>query len=220
MGIAGWGEWRWGLGHQKEGSFWPGAVIRSRFLLTTHHHHTHTHPCVRWLASGGRPLERTRVTPLFQLLPSPADYKATRSLSSLLTTDFCTDSSAPRSSTPILHTICRLSQRYGTPLTTTTISARVEYWTEYQQECLPAPVAAVANSASPSVEVGCNSFSHSCRCVRLGSCDSYSGVHTGGKHFSRDLQPLNADGEVVGMWGVCVSLFLLPIPTPSYLALL
>lgn len=24
----------------------------------------------------------------------------------------------------------------------------------------------------------------------------------GGKHFSRDLQPLNADGEVVGMWGV------------------
>ncbi|KAF2008198.1 hypothetical protein P154DRAFT_516902 [Amniculicola lignicola CBS 123094] len=23
----------------------------------------------------------------------------------------------------------------------------------------------------------------------------------GGKHFSRDLQPLNADGEVVGMWG-------------------
>ncbi len=25
----------------------------------------------------------------------------------------------------------------------------------------------------------------------------------GGKKFSRDLQPLNADGEVVGMWGVC-----------------
>jgi hypothetical protein len=24
----------------------------------------------------------------------------------------------------------------------------------------------------------------------------------GGKKFSRDLQPLNADGEVVGMWGV------------------
>ncbi|KAF2501632.1 hypothetical protein BU16DRAFT_522566 [Lophium mytilinum] len=23
----------------------------------------------------------------------------------------------------------------------------------------------------------------------------------GGKHFSRDLQPLNADGEVIGMWG-------------------
>lgn len=27
----------------------------------------------------------------------------------------------------------------------------------------------------------------------------------GGKKFSRDLQPLNADGEVVGMWGVCTS---------------
>jgi hypothetical protein len=26
----------------------------------------------------------------------------------------------------------------------------------------------------------------------------------GGKKFSRDLQPLNADGEVVGMWGVSV----------------
>ena len=24
----------------------------------------------------------------------------------------------------------------------------------------------------------------------------------GGKKFSRDLQPLNAEGEVVGMWGV------------------
>lgn len=212
MGIAGWGEWRWGLGHQKEGSFWPGAVIRSRFLLTTHHHHTHTHPCVRWLASGGRPLERTRVTPLVQLLPSPADYKATavsvlsshnRLLHRLLRSSIFDSDITPT------HTICRLSQRYGTPLTTTTISARVEYWTEYQQECLPAPVAAVANSASPSVEVGCNSFSHSCCCMRLGSCDSYSGVHTGGKHFSRDLQPLNADGEVMGMWGVCVS----PLPS-------
>ena len=71
-------------------------------------------------------------------------------------------------------------------------------------------MAAVASSASPSVEVGRNSFPHSCCCVRLGSCDLYSGVHTGGKHFSRDLQPLNADGEVLGMWGVCVSLFLLP----------
>jgi hypothetical protein len=28
----------------------------------------------------------------------------------------------------------------------------------------------------------------------------------GGKKFSRDLQPLNADGEVVGMWGVSASL--------------
>jgi hypothetical protein len=27
----------------------------------------------------------------------------------------------------------------------------------------------------------------------------------GGKKFSRDLQPLNADGEVVGMWGVRLS---------------
>lgn len=24
----------------------------------------------------------------------------------------------------------------------------------------------------------------------------------GGKKFSRDLQPINADGEVMGMWGV------------------
>jgi hypothetical protein len=27
----------------------------------------------------------------------------------------------------------------------------------------------------------------------------------GGKKFSRDLQPLNADGEVVGMWGVSIA---------------
>lgn len=35
----------------------------------------------------------------------------------------------------------------------------------------------------------------------------------GGKHYSRDLQPLNADGEIMGMWDVSVLIcnFLLPI---------
>ena len=40
---------------------------------------------------------------------------------------------------------------------------------------------------------------------------SYQLTTTGGKHFSKDLQPLDADGNPEGMWGVSH----LPPPTHS-----
>lgn len=33
-------------------------------------------------------------------------------------------------------------------------------------------------------------------------------LQTGGKHFSRDLQPLDKDGNALGLWRVCLIFFL------------
>jgi len=62
-----------------------------------------------------------------------------------------------------------------------------------------AVVAEAASSPSPNVVVPLSP-----------STPSFLANHTGGKHFSRDLVPLNADGEADNMWAV-----MPPLPSPT-----
>jgi hypothetical protein len=64
-------------------------------------------------------------------------------------------------------------------------------------------VAVLASSANQSEEVSSLLLLHPTNypSLKLGLT-----LYIGGKKFSRNLQPLNADGEVENMWAVCGSL--------------